>query len=230
METWDINFLTQLIKYRISDEPVNWNSINASGNLNDLKEINNLIKLEKYLIIISLVPHLDPSYYQKTLQNSNPQGGDFLEFGGIKGKNHRGIIPTGETAQFILAGKDQEKRNLVAAMLKDDAPLVEQGILYLEHVPEGEPLMSGKLVITQEYVDYFLTGEKSKPKFSPEFPAREIFTNRTWEDLVLAESVKEQIEELRIWVEHNATLMKQWNMGSKIKPGYRALFHGASGT
>ena len=35
-----------------------------------------------------------------------PEGGDFPEFGGVRATNQRGILPTGETAQFILAGHD----------------------------------------------------------------------------------------------------------------------------
>jgi len=187
-------------------------------------------QLESVLLSIALAPHINPNFFISIIQKHMPQGGEMPEFGGVKGKNHRGILPTGETVLFILAGNDQKKRNQVAALLKDDAPLVKEGILYLEHLPEGEPLMSGKLVMTQEYVDYFLFGEKSKPKFSPQFPAKEITTELSWDDLVLAENVREQIEELRIWVEQNTRLMTEWNMAKKLKPGYRALFHGASGT
>lgn len=200
---------SHLSNQAINEQKTDWNSI---------------------LITIALAPHIQPNFYTSTIQEFMPKGGDFPEFGGVKGKNHRGILPTGETAQFILAGIDLEKRKEVATLLIDEASLVQQGILYLEHVPEGEPAMSGKLIMTQEYVDYFLTGEKSKPKFSPEFPAREIKTELSWSDLVLAEAVLEQIEELRIWVDHNFTLMQEWKMGKKLKPGYRALFHGASGT
>ncbi|NAS14295.1 ATP-binding protein [Poritiphilus flavus] len=182
------------------------------------------------LLALAIVPHIQPDFFTSILQEFMPQGGEFPEFGGVKGKNHRGVIPTGETAQFILAGSDPEARIAVAAMLAESAPLVKEGILYLEAVPEGEPQMSGRLLMTQDYVDYFLTGERSKPRFSPEFPAREIFTELEWTDLVLTEEVREQIEELRIWIAHNDILMQQWQMAKKIKPGYRALFHGPSGT
>jgi AAA+ superfamily predicted ATPase len=185
---------------------------------------------ETYILLISLAPHIQPNFYTSILQEFMPKGGEFPEFGGVKGKNHRGILPTGETAQFILAGDDHESRMKVAAMLRDDSPLVKEGILSLQSVPEGEPQMSGKLIMAQDFVDYFLTGERSKPKFSPEFPAREITTDLEWEDLVLTDDVKEQIEELSIWIAHNDVLMNNWKMSKKLKPGYRALFHGASGT
>ena len=186
--------------------------------------------LQELLMAIALTPHVEPDFYTSILQEHMPQGGEIPEFGGVKGKNHRGILPTGETAQFIIAGRDQEKRQEVATLLQDGSPLREQGIMYLESVPEGEPAMSGKLVMAQDYVDFFLTGIRSKPKFSGEFPAREIVTEMDWNDLVLSDEVRSQIDELRIWVEHHDTLMNSWKMSDKIKPGYRALFYGPSGT
>jgi len=185
---------------------------------------------ESVLIAIALIPHIEPNYFTSIIQEVLPQGGEFPEFGGVKGKNHRGILPTGETAQFILAGKNLKKRRDVATMLSDGAKLVREGILYLEAVPEGEPIMSGKLIMAQDYVDYFLTGERSKPKFGPEFPAYEISTELNWDDLILTKEVKEQIDELRIWVENHKILMEDWNMAKKIKPGFRVLLYGPSGT
>jgi len=201
---------------------------------NRLKNKNNIplqeITIDNLLITIALAPHIQPNFYTSILQEFMPQGGEFPEFGGVKGKNHRGILPTGETAQFILAGDNAEERTKVAALLKEGSPLVKEGILSLQAVPQGEPRMSGKLILSQDYVDYFLTGERSKPKFSPEFPAREITTELEWDDLVLSKDVKEQIDELSIWIAHNDVLMTDWKMSKKLKPGYRALFYGASGT
>ncbi len=187
-------------------------------------------ELEPLVLTLALVPHIYPNFFTALIQQYLPQGGELPEFGGVKGKNHRGIIPTGETAQFVFAGMDMDKRLRVATMFRDDAPLVKAGIIFLDAVPVGEPAMSGKLLMAQDYVDFFLTGERSKPKFSSTFPAREINTEMSWEDLVLAPAVKEQIEELRIWVEHHGVLLHDWGMRKKLKPGYRALFHGPSGT
>ncbi len=185
---------------------------------------------ESMLLIIALIPHLNPNFFTSIIQESMPHGGEFPEFGGVKGKNHRGIIPTGETVQFILAGMDTKKRIDIASMLANDAPLVRDGIVYIEPVPEGEPLMSGKLVMSQDYVDFYLTGNRSKPKFSPNFPAQEITTEMEWSDLVLTTDVKDQIQELKIWIENNDVLMNEWKMFKKIKPGYRVLLYGPSGT
>jgi SpoVK/Ycf46/Vps4 family AAA+-type ATPase len=51
-----------------------------------------------------------------------------------------------------------------------------------------------------------------------------------WTDLVLNPKTAQQIDDIKVWLNHNNTLMKEWQMDKKIKPGYRALFYGPPGT
>ena len=51
-----------------------------------------------------------------------------------------------------------------------------------------------------------------------------------WDDLVLDDLVHEQVQEINTWLEHGATLMSDWGLYRKIKPGYRSLFYGPPGT
>jgi hypothetical protein len=181
------------------------------------------------LFLIAYIPHIHPNFYDEIIKEAMPQGGDFPEFGGVRGSNHRGLLPTGETTQFILAGGDIPKRMQVQQLLTDGV-LINQGILSLEAVKDGEPLMSGRLILDQEWMSRMSSGEESTPKFSPDFPAKKVSTAMTWDDLVLNNYTQTQLNDIIIWVEHNNTLMQDEVMKRKIKPGYRALFHGPSGT
>ncbi len=40
----------------------------------------------------------------------------------------------------------------------------------------------------------------------------------------------DQVLEIPAWLEHRNTILQKWNMGKKIKAGYRALFYGPPGT
>uniref|UniRef100_UPI00356782ED ATP-binding protein n=1 Tax=Draconibacterium sp. TaxID=1965318 RepID=UPI00356782ED len=51
-----------------------------------------------------------------------------------------------------------------------------------------------------------------------------------WNDLVLKEKTLEEIKELETWLNYNEQLMSEWGMRDKIKPGFRVLFYGPSGT
>jgi SpoVK/Ycf46/Vps4 family AAA+-type ATPase len=90
--------------------------------------------------------------------------------------------------------------------------------------------MSGRIILSQEYVDLFTTGQIARPRFSMNFPAQLLETEMEWSDLVLHSETLEQIKELEVWVRHGDALMNKWEMHRKLKPGYRALFHGPPGT
>ncbi|MGN8069854.1 ATP-binding protein [Mucilaginibacter sp. 22184] len=192
--------------------------------------IEKKLPIEEYIILLTaLAPHLRTSFFENIIQEFLPNGGDFPEFGGIKGNNHRGLLPTGETVQFILGSNDIDKRLAVQYLLTHGV-LVKHGVLSMETVKEGEPLMSGRIILDAEWVSRFLTGAETVPKFSPDFPAKNIATAMTWDDLVLNNYTQNQLNEIMIWVKHNDTLMQDEVLKRKIKPGYRALFHGPSGT
>ncbi|MCC6726877.1 MAG: ATP-binding protein, partial [Saprospiraceae bacterium] len=185
---------------------------------------------ELLLLLLALTPHLSPGFFRSILAEHLPDGGDFPEFGGVKGQNHRDILPTGETAQFILAGDDLEKRLEVQRLFSTDHWFHKKGILRLEPVPPGEPVMSGRIILDPEVLEMLTLGSVSKPRFSTDFPAEYIETGMDWSDLVLAPSTLRQIREIESWVRHQATFFEKWGMGKKVKPGYRALFHGPPGT
>jgi AAA+ superfamily predicted ATPase len=186
---------------------------------------------EEYIILLlALAPHVRPDFLEKLIKDVLPNSGDFPEIGGTRGQENRGFLPTGETALFLLAGDDLDKRFEVQQILTGDHWFARDNILRLEPAKEGEPFFSGRLLLNPEYIELFTIGRVSSPAFGADFPAREISTSLEWDDLVLSPSVMEQIEELKRWIEHNDTLMHAWGMRGKIKPGYRALFFGPPGT
>jgi SpoVK/Ycf46/Vps4 family AAA+-type ATPase len=146
----------------------------------------------------------------------------------LRGSDH--ILPTGETAQFTLAGDDLEKRIAVQCLFSSDHWFARERIIRLEPVREGEPVMSGRLVLDPEIVEEIVTGWVSRPAFSLDFPAEYIETAMDWDDLVLPPATWSQIREIENWITHNDTLLDGWGMRKRIKPGYRALFYGPPGT
>jgi len=71
---------------------------------------------------------------------------------------------------------------------------------------------------------------KQQPTFSAEFLARKIGTELQWSDLVLPESTLEAIEEVKRWVLHGDTLLRDWGLRHRLHPGFTCLFHGPPGT
>jgi len=182
------------------------------------------------LLVLALAPHVRPAFLDRTIAAARPEGGDWPELGGQRDPLSRALLPTGETAAFLLAGEELKPRFAVQRALSPDGWLVERGVLRLEEPAPGAPLLSGRLLIDPEYVQRFTLGRVSTPGFGTSFPAREITTALGWDDLILDAEAMEQIDELRRWVRHEHALMHEWGMGRTLRPGYRVLFHGPPGT
>ena len=136
----------------------------GNGELKRFVVDNNLNDAEITILLLALVPHHLPDYFTGIMSEFLPKGGEFPDFGGVKGKNHRGILPTGETVLFILAGKDLKKRTALLRIFDADHLFAQKNVLAVEAVPAGEPKMSGRVIMDEEYVDLFTTGKITRPK------------------------------------------------------------------
>jgi hypothetical protein len=193
--------------------------------------IEQQLTIEEYMILlIALVPHVQPNFFENLIHEFLPQGGDFAEFGAVKASNQRSILPTAETALFILAGNDFDRRLFLHQLFSADHFFAQQNILWLETVKEGEPVMSGRLIMGADWVDRFLFNKETAPKFGPDFPAKKVVTKMNWEDAILTQTTLDEITQIKTWLKHNASLQNDGNLNRKIKPGYRALFYGPPGT
>ena len=182
------------------------------------------------LILLSLIPRIKPDFFERIIQNALPNAGDYPQLGGVRGRQHRGFLPTGDTALFLLAGDDMGARLHWQALLAGEHPLVRKGIVYLEDAVKGEPPMSGRLMLDSEYAELFITGKVRAPRMSLQFPAQHLVTEMEWDDLVLPKQTIEQVMELQHWIKYAHILMEDWGMRKKFRPGLRSLFYGPPGT
>lgn len=234
-------FLQNLIQKRLecyfgkgSDFDIDYTAVpdlSAEGSAFSKFVINNKLNIAEYItLLLAFAPHFRPTLLNDLIQTHLPTNGDFPEIGGVQSKQFRGFIPSGETVIFLLAENDTSRRFHVQQLFDRDHLFYKNDILTLEEPLSGEPRMSGKLVLSPDFVELFSTGEIPKPKFSQKFPAREIETQLEWADVVLSNSVINQIKDLMNWIKHNDVLMKEWEMGKRLRPGYVTLFHGPPGT
>lgn len=185
---------------------------------------------EWIILMLALVPHISPNFFEAIIHEHLPTGGDFPEFGGVKGTNHRSMLPTGETVQFILAGTNIEERLNVHRYFAEDRFFFTQNLLWLEPVKEGEPVMSGRIILAQDIADKILLNKETAPRFGLDFPAKKVTTEMNWEDAVLNTQTAQQVKDISTWLQHHHFLFADENLRRKVKPGYRVLFYGPSGT
>jgi ATPase family associated with various cellular activities (AAA) len=182
------------------------------------------------LLLLALAPSMRPDFFDRALQTVAPGAGEYPQFGGMRGKNHRGLLPTGDTALFLLAGDDLDARMRWQTALAGDHPLVKKGVIYLEEPADGDPPMSGRLVLDSDDAERFISGKVRAPRLSMRFPAQRLETAMNWDDVVLPARTVAEIRELENWIRHGDVLMHDWNMRHKLRPGCRALFFGPPGT
>lgn len=185
---------------------------------------------ERIILILSLVPHVQPQILDVFFVKNADYARGFTELGGIKGKNHSGFIPTGETAAFILAANSLENRFRISEIFGEDHFFQKHKILRLINAATDEPFLSGVVNIYTEYLNYFTSGTTHKPDYSISFPAQRITTGMEWSDLVLEDHTLNEVMEISDWIKHSDHILNDWGMNKKIKPGYRALFYGPPGT
>ncbi|MFT5891226.1 MAG: AAA+ superfamily predicted ATPase [Dokdonia sp.] len=185
---------------------------------------------ERLTVVLALAPHIRPEALDIFFGKNKLYDRGFTEFGGMIDKHHSGFLPTGQTLLFIATSTDIEARGDIMKALGGDSILYKEQVISLEKAASFVPKHNGVLQLNDRWLDYFMTGEKPKITHDATFPAVQLHTHLNWEDLVLNDIVMDQVLEINAWLEHGKTLMSDWGLYKKIKPGYRALFYGPPGT
>lgn len=185
---------------------------------------------ERLLLALTLAPHLRPQLLDVFFGVNGQTGRGFSEFGGVVDKAFSGFVPTGQTLRFVLCMDGFEYEAQLLGLLSANNRLMVEQVISLTTVESGLPASAGLLVLSDQWLHYFLTGQQVRPELSAAFPAHPVDTPLDWPDLVLEHNVMTQINEIKTWVNHGETLMQDWGLARKIKPGYRALFFGPPGT
>ncbi len=185
---------------------------------------------DRLLLVLALLPHISPGLIDRVIQENIKSPGDHPEMGGIRGTQFRGFIPTGETAVFLLGGISIKHRLQARFFIEEESRLWKKQAVKLLPAKENEPTYSGTWEIEPDVLDFLVKGKVSLPIFSLNFPAKPISTDLKWKELILDRRTKEQLQELKTWIEKRDIILNDWGLGRRIKPGYKALFHGAPGT
>lgn len=214
--------------------------------LDDLLPENQVLTFEEdTVLLLALMPHISPETLDLFFIRDKDLDRPYTEFGGWRGISHSGFLPTGQTAVFLLtrlaeefeSGKlkvENENKTFnfqfsTLNLFSKDHWFYKNNILRLEGQGEGEPFLSGKLVVSDEVLAK-IQGQKYEPEYNAGFPARRITTPLEWEDLVLPYHLKEELDDMICWIKYQTEIREQWQLNKIIKQGFRCLFYGPPGT
>lgn len=185
---------------------------------------------ERKVLALALVPHFRPEILD-VFFTQNPQlGRPFTEFGGAQGKYHRGFLPTGQTAAFLLDQGRTGDRGLLAGIYRGHHKLAREEFLSVQGVEEGEPWLSGALLPGVELLERVSGTVGAAREARGALLGSRLRTEMEWEDLVVSHFVLKELNMIRLWIEHEKILMEDPVFQKHIKPGFRSLFYGPPGT
>ena len=189
-----------------------------------------LTESERLLLMLALVPWLKPDALDLLFTRNKNIDRAFSEFGGVPAKAHGGFQPTVETALFVLAGDNLTQRLAVMALLSPDSPLVKADIIEFSHTDAGEPETTAVLKISTRFIRKFTGFNTSVVTLGGNFPAHKITTSITFDELVVSEQVKDELQILETWVRYHHKRQGDESFSRFVMPGYRSLFWGPPGT
>ena len=183
---------------------------------------------ERLILITSLVRYLKPQTLDLFLIKNKSLDTKFSEFGGVNNEKEQGFVPTLSTVCFLLGGADNmDIRMDFMRIIYNNNTLYKESILLAKKQPVE---LTEELQLSEDFLSIVITNKKYIPKYNSKFPAEEITTKMNWEDLILEPSIKNQLMEVKQWLQHSDLILNEWKLNKTLKPGYRVLFYGPPGT
>lgn len=185
---------------------------------------------ERLALALTLAPAIRPDALDRLFGLNQHTDRGFSEFGGVTDKAFSGFVPTGQTLNFLLAGNDPAWRLETMHILSPRHRFMAEQVTTLMPADPALPAWAGVYRLNEPWLAFLITGQHPRPEMSMDFPAHPLETPLQWNELVLDDRVMVKVDEIRAWLTYGDTLMQDWQLDRKVKPGYRALFYGPPGT
>ena len=182
-------------------------------------------------ITLCLMPVVQPDLLENIIKQEFGSEGDFPLFGGVRGTQHRGILPTGETWMYFCCANDTTQRIHFIQSIPGYLSNTDS-LLNVEPALPGEPFLSGRLTFSNLFRRQFQNDKLVyEQRFGNLMLGAFLHTNLILSDLILPESILHAIEEIKHW-QHFFDDKKTTEIAftKRIKTGLKILFFGKSGT
>lgn len=226
--------LEEIITWRINNPSENFDEApelktnNHEGfQLGDYISEKNLTHQEVIILLMALLPRLDPSLLKRIyLEFPNSSLFDFCALN----DNGRLFYPTIQLVQYILGGDNISERLKALDYFGSDSVLIKEELIAFSSSAQDHTPMNSQISVHQEAFNTIIFGAELLPKMSNDFPAEQIQTSRSWTDLILPQTTLDELQSIEAWYNSGKILMEDWGMRKKLKPGFRVLFYGDPGT
>ncbi|GAB2610145.1 ATP-binding protein [Belliella aquatica] len=191
---------------------------------------NQLGRTERIVLLMSLAPLLYPQIFDCFFIQNKSIGRQFSEFGGLESKSGTGFKPTLETVHFVLHGKDIMRRVDLFNIFSNSHFLVKNQYLLMQEQHAFHSFWSNPLTINEDFFYHLVSGVAVKPRFSADFPAKELNSPIEIDELILSSHLKDELANILTWMQHREEIKSNSLLSKSFKKGYKALFYGPPGT
>ena len=177
-------------------------------------------------ITLCLIPIIQSDLLDNIIKQDVGVEGEFPLVGGIRGTNHRGILPTGETWVYFCCKNEIEKRIALLQSIPDYL-IHPEALLHIEPAIKGEPLLSGRLILSNYFKQQFKHESfLFEQRISNLALGGFIYSNLKLDDLILPQQVIDGIEEIKHWQHFQQQPADHVAFSKRIKQGLKILFFG----
>ena len=184
---------------------------------------------ETVILLLAIAPNVRPDLLDNAFMGSLENAGDYPEIGGVRGKHFRGFLPTVQTALFLLNSDSLSNSIEHLGIFSDEHFFALEDLISVRRQDSREPVFCGQLEVNEDFLALLTTGVPASPRFSMEFPAQRLTTERTWDDLVLSKETADSLEHIKLWLKHRTRVLDEWGMSRVFRPSYTCLFFGPPG-
>jgi hypothetical protein len=191
---------------------------------------NKLNDLDRIILAVSLAIHFKPQIFDSFLIKNKSLDKRFTEFGGLVSNEKSHFVPTLETIAFIVAGSKIEARLFISDTYNGNHVFNHMNVIQFESIGNEVSFLSSIPKISDEYLQSFTSGKRFRPSFNSKFPARKVITSMDWEDLILSDKIRVDVENINTWITYRSEIEENEILQKKINKGYKCLFYGVPGT
>lgn len=233
----ELEWLSQVLDVSFAahfqQDPKNWQELSpppvdqtsSYGSFVIRYELDNYSRLA---LALSLAPNLKPQTLDLFFVRNKNLDRSFTEFGG-KWNSQGGFLPTLQTLLFIITANDPMLFLKGYELLSPDHVLQQNEVINFSETEKHEAKINAQFNLNPHWFDHFVTGKPLAHSLNHQF-GEVLTTPLSWHDLVVDPLTQAALHEITTWCQHQHTILKDWDLQQKLKPGYRALFYGPTGT
>ena len=156
---------------------------------------------ERILVALALAHLFKPEIFDRLQIKNKVLGRPFTEFGGKKDPISNAFVPNLRTIAFLLFQGELLPTLELQSLFENDHFFRTKNIISLQLSEQGT-ILDSTLSIGDEFLMRITLGKDFRPSYTSRFPASLIETPLDWEDLVLEDSIRDEIKIIDTWLKH----------------------------